>query len=134
MMAQASNCCSGLGALAGQLSPELFRALADPRRLEILTWLAERCDRPTVGEIAAAFPVDLSVVSRHLAVLRKAGIVAAERRGRHTHYRVRYRELAAALRAVADAIEACCPLDEPQQPRDDGAPAEPATPRKRKGR
>lgn len=80
--------------------------------MEILVWLAARCDRPTVSEIAAAFPIDLSVVSRHLSVLRRAGVVQAERRGRRTHYRVRYREFAQALRAVADAIEACCPMDE----------------------
>jgi len=118
-MAQISNCCAGFDDLAARLSPELFKALGDPRRVEILVWLAQSCGSRTVGQIAAAFPVDLSVVSRHLAVLRKAGIVDAERRGRHIHYRVRYGELAAVLRSIADAIEACCPTDE--------APAPPVT-------
>ncbi len=43
------------------------------------------------------------------AALRDAGIVEATRRGKEVYHRVRYRALAATLRAGADAIEACCP-------------------------
>lgn len=62
-----------------------------------------------MGQIAADCPVDISVVSRHLAMLRDAGIVEATRRGKEVHYRVRYTGLAETLRSIADAIEACCP-------------------------
>jgi DNA-binding transcriptional ArsR family regulator len=61
----------------------------------------------TVGEIAACCPIDLSVVSRHLAALRDAGVISAEKRGREVYYRVEAASLAARLRALADAIDAC---------------------------
>ena len=63
----------------------------------------------TVSEAAECCPVNISVVSRHLAMLRDAGILHAQKRGREVYYSVRYPELAATLRAIADAIEACCP-------------------------
>ena len=55
-----------------------FRALADPTRRQILRLLR---DGPRgSGEIADAFPSTWATVSRHLAVLREAGLVVAERR------------------------------------------------------
>lgn len=90
-----------------ELAP-LFRALSDPNRLALLARLAE-CGRPcSVGELSACCPVDLSTVSRHLAVLREAGVLAAERRGKHIYYSVLAGRLAQALRRVADLIERCC--------------------------
>jgi ArsR family transcriptional regulator len=66
-------------------------------------------DHPsTVTEAAGCCPVDLSVVSRHLAVLRDAGVVKAEKHGREVHYSLPHRELADTLRAMADAVERCC--------------------------
>lgn len=91
------------------LRPELFRALGDPTRVAILAHLAGMCGPATVGQIACCTPVDVSVVSRHLATLREAGVVAAEKKGREVHYSVLYPELVRTLRAVADALEACCP-------------------------
>lgn len=91
------------------LTPALFKALGDPNRVTLLARLA-RCRRPcSVSEMAECCPVDLSVVSRHLAQLRDAGAVCAQKRGKEVHYSVRYKELTAALRAMADAIEACRP-------------------------
>jgi ArsR family transcriptional regulator len=93
--------------------PDLFRALGHPRRIAILVRLA-RFGRPaTVGEIAACCPSDLSVVSRHLALLRDAGVLAAEKRGREVYYAVLVPSLSEALRAMADAVEACCAVPEP---------------------
>lgn len=61
-----------------------FRALADPTRREILRLLR---DGPRgSGEIADAFPSTWATVSRHLAVLRDAGLVVAERRGQTILY------------------------------------------------
>lgn len=100
------SCCEDL---AGLLEARLFRALCDPTRVAILVRLAQAVDDRTVSQIAEDSPVDTSVVCRHLAALRDAGIVAATRRGRAVYYQVRYRALAATLRAMADAIEACCP-------------------------
>lgn len=58
-------------------------------------------------------PVSLPVVSRHLATLRDAGVVVAERRGKHVFYRLRPHALAHPLRQIADALE-----DRPQAPAD----------------
>jgi len=95
--------------LAATLTPRLFKALGDPTRLHILASLASQRAPQAVSEIATCCPIDLSVVSRHLGLLRDAGIVTAEKRGRQVYYQVRYGELAATLRRLADAIEACCP-------------------------
>jgi len=61
-----------------------FRALADPTRRDIVQLLR---DGPlTSGEIAQHFPVAWATVSRHLAVLRDAGLIAAERHGQQIVY------------------------------------------------
>jgi ArsR family transcriptional regulator len=91
------------------LDPELFKALADATRVKLLACLA-KCGRAcSVGEVAACCDVDLSVVSRHLSHLARAGVVEAEREGRAVLYRVRYGGLSKALRELADAIDECCP-------------------------
>lgn len=62
----------------------VFPALADPTRREILTLL--RKQPRTSGEIAAAFPVSWPTISRHLGVLRDAGLILAERHGQSIRY------------------------------------------------
>ncbi len=104
--ARAGACCPSLEAA---VDPRLFRALGDPTRLHILIGLARCCGPQTVSQAAANSAVDLSVVSRHLAILRDAGIVSVRKQGRQMFCTVRYVELAGSLRALADAIEACCP-------------------------
>ena len=100
------RCCRRLKEL---LSPPFFRALGDPNRLALLTRLAGCCEPCTVTELSACCPVDLSVVSRHLAILREAGIVQSERRGKEVYYRVRFDVLSQTFRQIADAIDACGP-------------------------
>ena len=80
--------------------------------MAILANLASCCGgSKTVSEIATDVPKDVSVVSRHLAKLRDAGALRAERHGKEVHYFCCYDELVGALRSLADAIEACCPTD-----------------------
>jgi DNA-binding transcriptional ArsR family regulator len=62
----------------------VFRALADPTRRKILDLLREK--PRTSGEIAAAFPATWPTISRHLAVLREAGLIIAAREGQHIRY------------------------------------------------
>jgi DNA-binding transcriptional ArsR family regulator len=74
----------------------VFRAIADPTRREILGLL--RAGRRSVGEIAENFRTSRPAISRHLRVLRTAGLVVARRDGT-----ARICELnAAPLRAVDD--------------------------------
>jgi ArsR family transcriptional regulator len=97
------------GPIDERLDPGLFRALCDPTRAALLSCLA-KCGRGcSVGEVAECCSVDLSVVSRHLALLARAGVLEAAKDGRTVRYRVRYRDLARSLRGLADAIDGCCP-------------------------
>jgi DNA-binding transcriptional ArsR family regulator len=55
------------------VSTTVFVALADPTRRRVVELLAER--ERTAGELASAFTVSRPAVSRHLRVLRAAGVV-----------------------------------------------------------
>ena len=61
-----------------------FRALADETRREILGLL--RHGSKTSGEIAEQFESSWPTISRHLSILRDAGLVNAERSGQEIHY------------------------------------------------
>jgi ArsR family transcriptional regulator len=66
---------------------DLFRALSDPTRLRLLLLLAaegELC----VCELTHALAVSQPKISRHLAMLREAGIVIDRREGLWIHYRL----------------------------------------------
>ena len=62
----------------------VFGALADPTRRAILSNL-QRGDAP-VHELARHFDMSRPAVSKHLAVLRAAGLVKEKRQGRENHY------------------------------------------------
>ena len=98
-------------ALTDLLDSGLFRALADPTRVAVLGALLDG-NEATVSEVAECCPVDFSVVSRHLGILREAGVVRSEKRGREVRYRSQVTALVDALRALADSLETCCPRDE----------------------
>jgi ArsR family transcriptional regulator len=70
-----------------------FGALADPIRLEILGRLAEG-EECCVCELLRDSGVAANLLSYHLGVLRRAGLIAARRRGRWMDYRLVPEELA----------------------------------------
>jgi DNA-binding transcriptional ArsR family regulator len=57
----------------------VFRAIADPTRREILSLLRSR--RQTVGEIAGNFRMSRPAISKHLRLLRSAGLVVTRHHG-----------------------------------------------------
>ena len=57
----------------------VFRAIADPTRREILGLL--RGGRQTVGELAANFRTSRPAISKHLRLLRSAGLVVTHKHG-----------------------------------------------------
>ncbi|MGA8215635.1 MAG: metalloregulator ArsR/SmtB family transcription factor [Candidatus Sulfotelmatobacter sp.] len=84
----------------------LFRALGDPTRLRLLNLMAEQeiCVCYFTEVIGAPQPK----ISRHLAYLRKAGIVAARREGKWMHYRLAVPSsphVASILRSVIEALK-----------------------------
>ncbi len=93
------------GPIDAVLDPTLFKALSDPTRVRLLGCLV-KCGRAcTVGEIAECCEVDLSVVSRHLQVLARAGALEASKSGRTMSYEVRVAHLGAVFRGLASALE-----------------------------
>lgn len=68
------------------LQAEILKTLASPRRLEILHALAR--GPMEVGRLADLIGATQPNVSQHLAVLRAAGVVEAERDGREVRYRL----------------------------------------------
>ena len=68
-----------------------FAALADETRCALVVMLRER-PRP-VHELAAAFAISRPAISRHLRVLREAGLIAEERDGRENVYSLRRQRL-----------------------------------------
>jgi DNA-binding transcriptional ArsR family regulator len=63
---------------------DAFNAVAEPRRRQILTFLAQ--NERQVGEIVAALGLDQPSVSKHLGVLRSVNLVRVRRNGRHRLY------------------------------------------------
>ena len=70
--------------LSIQRKSEVFKALGHPTRLAIVEKLAdgEQC----VCVLLEMFDIDMSTLSRHLSVLKNAGILADERRGKNIFY------------------------------------------------
>ena len=64
---------------------DVFNAIAEPRRREILTFLAPR-EHP-VGDIVTLLQIDQPSVSKHLRVLRATGLVHMRCQGRQKLYR-----------------------------------------------
>ena len=93
--------------LERELRAEVFRALADETRLALVARLAMARSPLTVTEASGCCGVHLSGVSRHLAILRQAGLVEAQRIGREVRYCLDRDALTGALRGLADAIETC---------------------------
>jgi DNA-binding transcriptional ArsR family regulator len=65
----------------------VFAALADSTRRQVVQSLSAG-STVTASRLAADLPMTRQAVSKHLAALDHAGLVAAERRGRETHYRL----------------------------------------------
>jgi DNA-binding transcriptional ArsR family regulator len=80
---------------------EVFAALADPTRREVLSLVAGGRAR-TATELAAALPVTRQAVSKHLAVLEEARLVDAQRAGRSTLFHATPAPLSDAIAWMAE--------------------------------
>ncbi|MFV0334125.1 MAG: ArsR/SmtB family transcription factor [Tropicimonas sp.] len=58
----------------------VFAALSDPTRRQILSMLLE--DDMAVTDVAEPFEMSLAAISKHLAILTRAGLISQEKRGR----------------------------------------------------
>jgi DNA-binding transcriptional ArsR family regulator len=82
----------------------VFRALADPTRRQILQDL--RTGELSAGEIAANFPISGPSISRHLTVLRFAGLVIERREANRIYYSLVEERLAV---TVGNYLSSVCP-------------------------
>jgi len=71
----------------------LFKALADPTRVQMIRLLAEQDEPLCVCHVEAAFRLSQPTISHHLKVLRDAGLVTTDRRGVWIYYRVNRQRL-----------------------------------------
>jgi len=106
---------------------DVFRALGDPTRREILALLRDR-DR-TAGELAEHFPLAKSTLSGHFAALKQAGLVVTERQGTRIVYSIHASALDEAVGALAALLDGA-----PRSPRSSPARAARGQQRRRKGR
>jgi ArsR family transcriptional regulator len=83
---------------------QIMKALGHPTRLFMVDELArgERC----VCELTAMIGADISTVSKHLSVLKKAGIVEDEKRGVQVWYRLRVPCIVKFFDCVEDVLKA----------------------------
>jgi DNA-binding transcriptional ArsR family regulator len=71
----------------------LFRTLADPTRRALFERLCREGEQ-TVGALTARAGVSQPAVSKHLGLLKQAGLVSDRPQGRQTHYRAELKALA----------------------------------------
>lgn len=84
----------------------IFKALADPTRRQILKALKEKDMR--AGDIVEMFTITAPSVSRHLMILRSAGLVSERREGNSIVYSLEPEQLSLCL---SDFISAVCPTE-----------------------
>lgn len=68
-------------------SRDVFDAIADPTRRRLIDLLAESEELP-LHELTAQFQMGRTAVSKHLTVLKEAGLVLERKVGRETRYRL----------------------------------------------
>jgi DNA-binding transcriptional ArsR family regulator len=83
---------------------EVFEAIAQPKRREILRLLAD--GELSAGTVASHFAVTQPAISQHLRVLKQAGLIDERRAGTHRLYSVRSEGLADLHSFLADVLPA----------------------------
>lgn len=66
---------------------DVYSAVADPTRREIIRILSESEELP-LKDLTAAFEMGRTAISKHLTVLKEAGLVSERKVGRETRYRL----------------------------------------------
>jgi len=81
----------------------VFAALASAPRRQAIAFLAQTA--LSTSDLAGRFGISAPAMSRHLAVLQRAGLVSAERQGQSVLYRLRRDVLLDALAGLASVVD-----------------------------
>lgn len=81
-----------------------FRVLGEPMRIKLLDRLRE--SEASVQELTASTGTTAQNISKHLAVLQQAGIVARRKQGTYCYYRIVDESIFALCEAVCGSLEA----------------------------
>ncbi|MFN4015340.1 MAG: metalloregulator ArsR/SmtB family transcription factor [Reyranella sp.] len=87
---------------------KVFEALSSTVRRKILAYLS--ASDLTAGEIADRFDISKPSISKHLALLESAGLIASEKKGQYVHYRIVRDNLANTLNGFVQEV---CPVSRP---------------------
>ena len=87
------------------LDTKFFKALCEPARVTVFRELV-LLGPSDIATLAERMPQDRSVISRHLQILADAGIVRAERSGRHVLYSIALEEIVQRLEEMLEFTRA----------------------------
>ncbi|MEV1289208.1 metalloregulator ArsR/SmtB family transcription factor [Micromonospora sp. NPDC049679] len=87
---------------------DFLRALASENRQQILLLFADGAAR-SVGEIATELGIGQSTASEQLAILRRGGVVRAQREGKTVRYCADGNGISSALQELQALLRVCCP-------------------------
>jgi ArsR family transcriptional regulator len=87
---------------------KVFEALSSTVRRKILAYLS--ASDLTAGEIAERFEISKPSISKHLALLEGAGLIASEKKGQFVHYRLVRESLVNTLNGFVQEV---CPVSRP---------------------
>lgn len=104
-------CCAPLGATTSLTQDNAIalavrlKALADPARLQLLSFLLDQPGQEACTcDLAPVLDLSEPTVNHHLKKMEAAGLLTRERRGMNVHYRV----VPEAIHAVAEALHVRC--------------------------
>ena len=82
---------------------KIFKALGHPSRLLMVD--AMRSGEKCVCELQALTGADMSTVSKHLSLLKEAGVVSSEKRGTNIYYKLTLRCLDSFLACTSEIVQ-----------------------------
>lgn len=85
--------------LVFKIKADFLKALGHPARLAVIEYLKTR--EASVGQIVSALRLEQSGISKHLSLLRQAGIVTSRQEGVTVYYSIRDRDIFQVLRPIA---------------------------------
>jgi len=89
-------------ALVFKIKADFLKSLAHPVRLEVIEYLKDK--EASVGQMVKVLAVEQSSLSKHLALLRQAGILRSRQEKVTVYYSIRDRDIFQVLRPIAEIL------------------------------